>query len=238
MTQTAYKTETGKVYNGHIEVVHNRDQQKIHFSAHPAGPNFFTRIMEEITGRNLEKSTAPEVTSLIYHAYTHKNEAYSDLIIDTVRNAHLFGDTGILVVKGHGAIVQDHPTIRDGQVVMDYNDLIGKIDNKTVRWAACGYKLGHLSSREVEHHSLISAICRPEGAEKIAKVIRDHKGDRAYVGDVPDLSNRKGKGAANIARVASFMAKKKDLFWIVSEYPDAHADIFGFSYPIIRRKAA
>lgn len=227
------------IVQDHEEIVvkHNHGREALHFHHRPAGPDYFPKIIEELHGRTLARASAPEMTALFVHAYNHPSIQYSNLVLDSLRHeAQVYADTGILVVHRTGALVEDFPVIKEGKVVMDQQGLFGRLGkDKKVRFVPEGYRIGYLDSEFVEVHPLIIGICGEEGAGRIAKIARDNGKRKVYVGSVPDIE-RKERKDTNHARIAAFRATAKDTFWVFSEYPDAHDNVFGFSYGIIKRE--
>jgi hypothetical protein len=236
-------TPTSMPHKGHEDEMlakHNRGKESLYFHCRPAGPGYFPDIIREMDERKLARAPAPEAVSLIAQAYAHQTQPHYDLVLKTLRHeSHVYANTGILVVKRAGVLVEHNPTIKDGRVMMKQNDLFARLGNdKNVKFVPEHPRLpltGYVPAGEIDMHPLIIGVCGPEGAEKIAKFVRDSGKESLYIGSVPNLPKKAGR-AVDEARIVAFRATQKKTFWIFSDYPDAHADVFGFSYGLIRRE--
>jgi hypothetical protein len=131
----------------------------------------------------LKRPTSPETASLVYDAFQNRKGEYESQIIKILNDAWFWEFTGNLYLPksneeiNNGVILEQNPTIENGKLIMDKNNLIKRLkeNDSNVKFVPFGYKIGEQDLIELQKNSYIQARYGKEGAEKIVEIVSRYK---------------------------------------------------------------
>lgn len=140
----------------------------------------YGEVAEQIDKAGLLRPTSSQTASLYYHVRKNPKGKYEGGILRELGNPPYvwLEFTGNLFLPksneevNNGVILEDNPTIINGELVMNKNSLIKRLykSDPLVRFVSFGYKIGKQSSSELRKNPYILARYGEEGAEKIADI--------------------------------------------------------------------
>lgn len=156
------------------------------FNAQGVGPLDFAGLRGVDYGQGFRMPTMPELVSLVHASLENKNIKTAKLVVDTLRQYWLSGNTGVRWIPNEGMYLQDNPELIDGRVFMDekvLRDKLSRDDNgisysgdKSVRFVPYGFKVESQSSLDLtKNRGIIALVNGEENAEQLAKASQHYR---------------------------------------------------------------
>lgn len=226
-------------------VRHDYDRKLIPFVGHAFGPEPYVDVAHDISeNHRLSRPSAREIAALVCAAFSTPEAEHSKKIIEKMQNGkHIYGFTGLLHIPGHGAYVEDNPSLLEGgRSIVMRQDLLEKkmapgARDGRVRFALVD-KTGDVDSRDLTTNALIANLWGVEAGEKFARTARDHR-IKFYISSMDDKGKYflKAKTHPNrFVRVAAMSMPDRATIVLHADCPYDHQDIKGYSFGVDRKE--
>jgi len=160
-----------------VKLIIPHEGNKLAFQ-YPTFKGYYETVAGKIDKECLKRPTSPETASLVYDAFQNRKGEYESQIIKILNDAWFWEFTGNLYLPksneeiNNGVILEQNPTIENGKLIMDKNNLIKRLkeNDSKVKFVPFGYKIGEQNLIELQKNPYILARYGKEGAEKIVEI--------------------------------------------------------------------
>ena len=158
----------------------NLPDENLKFSSQKIGPMNFNDLRNADYGEGFRMPTIGEAIPLIYTSLENKDYTTAKKVIKTLKQNWITGNTGILYTP-EGMFVQDNPSIKNGKIVMNANQLEKKLgsfeekgvvfsDDKSIRFTNYDFQIEFQSSLQLaKNKGVIAYAGGEEKAEQLAE---------------------------------------------------------------------
>ena len=150
---------------------------------HPYVQGTISECGKQIQKQENLQPNSNQTASLVYDSWQNPTGKYESQVIDILKESWMWEFTGNLYLKKgkgdyqNGVILWENLEFDDnGRIKADKQNLMKRLEqnDETVRFVPFGFKTGELKFNEILTHPYMIARYGREGAEKIAKVAKDH----------------------------------------------------------------
>jgi hypothetical protein len=158
----------------------NLPDENLKFNSQKIGPMNFNDLRNADYGEGFRMPTIGEAIPLIYTSLENKDYTTAKKVIKTLKQNWITGNTGILYTP-EGMFVQDNPSIKNGKIVMNANQLEKKLgsfeekgvvfsDDKSIRFTNYDFQIEFQSSLQLaKNKGVIAYAGGEEKAEQLAE---------------------------------------------------------------------